>query len=176
MPPGFELIILLLQLLPHRAKPQLRVDPRAQHRLVDRLGHKIVRARFQAKHFAFFPAMAGQHDRGQLRDRGSASGAQLLQHFRAIDPGHVEIEQEERRRIGVQHLQRFDARPATLRQVNPAATACARAVGGSSRSSSATRIRSPLLFVMFSFDSETDRSRNCIFRPLAKIGRWTHSD
>ena len=51
----------------------MRLDPRPQHREVDRLGHEIVRARLQAKHFAFLSAVAGQHDGGQLRDGRSGS-------------------------------------------------------------------------------------------------------
>src|SRR5213080_1224206 len=41
--PFFKLVILPLQLAPHRAQPKLSLNSRPQHCSVDRLGHKIVR-------------------------------------------------------------------------------------------------------------------------------------
>ena len=67
--PCFQLVILLFDLAPHFAQSQLRVDTRRQHRDVNRLGDKIVGARFETKHFAHFTAVAREHDGRNLRDR-----------------------------------------------------------------------------------------------------------
>ena len=44
------------------------VDPRSQDRFVDRFRYEIIRARFEAKNFAFLAAVTREHDRGNLGD------------------------------------------------------------------------------------------------------------
>ncbi len=97
--------------MPHGTKPQLRVDARAQHGGIDRLGDEVIRPGFQTQDFAFLPAMAGEHDRRQLRNRRIRVHPQPLQHLRSVESRHVKVEQEERRNLGVQHLQRLRAVP-----------------------------------------------------------------
>ena len=41
-PPGFQFLILLLQLTPQRSQAQLGFDPRAQDSEIDRLRYKII--------------------------------------------------------------------------------------------------------------------------------------
>jgi len=53
--------------------------------------------------------MASQHDRGQLRYRRVFIRAQPLEHLGAIEAGHIEIEQQERREFAVQDVERFQA-------------------------------------------------------------------
>ena len=56
--PRLELVVLLLQLGAQRAQAQLGFDARAQDRLINRFGDKIVCAGFQAANFALLARRA----------------------------------------------------------------------------------------------------------------------
>src|SRR5215471_20125420 len=66
--PFLQFSVLPFQLSPHRAEPKLRLDSRAQHCRIHRLRHKIVSTGLETGYLAFFTAMRGQHDGGNLRD------------------------------------------------------------------------------------------------------------
>ena len=94
--PLLKLIVLLLQLAAHGAQPELSLDTCAQDCRIDRFGYEVVRPGFEAKHLAFFAAVAGQHDRGNLGDRRIVVRSQPLEDLGPIERRHIEIEQEKR--------------------------------------------------------------------------------
>ena len=94
-PPRFQFLVLTLQLTAQGTEAQLRFDARAQDSQIDRLGHEVVGARFEAAHFTLFAAVARQHNGGDLRNLRVGIGTQPLEQIRAVQPGHLEIEQKQ---------------------------------------------------------------------------------
>jgi cell division protein YceG involved in septum cleavage len=74
---------------------ELRLNPGAQDRFVDRLGDEVVRASLQAGNLALLASVARQHNCGQLGDRSLRVLTKLFQDLRAIHARHVEVQQEE---------------------------------------------------------------------------------
>ena len=147
--PRLEFVVLLLQLAAHRTQAQLRIDPRPQHGVVDRLCHEIVRAGFEAQHFAFLAAVTRQHDRRDLRDQRVSVLTQLFKHFRAVHSRHVVVQEQQGRRIRAAAASALRSRPVLRCSRNPARVRMRVSNLRLVASSSATRIRSPEFFAMF---------------------------
>jgi hypothetical protein len=116
--PSFKFVILLLQLPPHGTETKLGLDSCTQHRRINWFCHKIICASLQTRDFAFLASVPSQHDCRHLGDCVVLIRAKLFQHLGAICSWHIEVEQQKRRRLRVNDLQRFGTVPAYLAVVS----------------------------------------------------------
>ena len=77
--------------------PQLRPDPRQQHRKPERLGDIVVGAGFEAQNGVRIGIVAGQHDDGRLE----AALAQGTHNFPPVGIGQSDIHQDEIGGVGL---------------------------------------------------------------------------
>ena len=114
--PGLDGGRRLLRGLPD---PQLLLDAREGHRVVDRLRHVVVGAERERLHDVLAVRLRGHHDDGQ--GGGGAGQAQGLEHVEAGHPRHHDVEQHEVDRAAPQELEGLrpagrgeDAEPGAL--------------------------------------------------------------
>jgi signal transduction histidine kinase len=92
--------IVLRRLLPVAAAAQVRVDPRQKLLAAERLRHIVVRSRAKAANLVHLLRPRGQHDH-----RHVAQLPDPVEDSPAVETGHLDVEDDEIRLVGVEPLQ-----------------------------------------------------------------------